>query len=218
MVKAVWILTFMIGIVISFSGFGFSTQVPDTIKVAKIDTLAKVITPKDSVSVVSKSKIKPGVPSKYDWIKLLDGAELEVEVRKISEKYVFYSQPGNMKTTEIDRRLVQTIYYRTGKVELMNKKATEIKTIKDWRHVKITKEPMDVEGMIKLDDIEIVYEASSRQQFNNASVLESGAEIRIRKEAGSLNADIVLIKKITHQRAYGEAPSVLVNAEAYRFR
>lgn len=164
------------------------------------------------------SKITPGVQSQYDWLKLLNGQEKEVEVRRISDKYVFYSQPGNMDVAWIDRREVRTIYYRSGKVEQMAQKAVEIREVKDWQLITLTKEKEDVLDMIKVDDIEVKHEGTTRHHYYKPATLLTSAEIVLKKQAALLDADIVLIMKVEHHRAYGDPPVVTVTGEAYRAR
>lgn len=165
-----------------------------------------------------KSRITPGVPSKFDWLKLLDGKELEVEVRRISDKYVFYSKPGVMDMDWIDRREVQTIYYRTGKIEQMSQKAVEIREVKDWQEIVSTRQSEDVSDLIKIEDIQVRHEASNRHEYYKAKTLEASAEILLKKQAALLNADVILIVNVEHYRAYGDPPVVTMTAETYRKR
>lgn len=187
---------------------GYGQILPDSLYKNQSDTTSQV--------EVKKSKITPGVPSKFDWIKLLDGTEMEVEVRRISEKYVFYSQPGNMDTDWIDRRKVQTIYYRTGGVEQMSSRVTEIRNVKDWREIELTKNASDVDGLIKIDNLDVRLEATSNQHYRSVQALERSAESVLRRQAALINADIVLIIRVNHIRAYGDAPVVNMVGEAYR--
>jgi hypothetical protein len=164
------------------------------------------------------SKITPGVQSTYDWLKLLNGQEQEVEVKRISDKYVFYSQPGKMDIDWIDRREVRTIYYRTGKVEQMAQKVLEIREVKDWQLVSLTKDEEDVLDMIKVDDIEVMYEGTSQHHYYKPATLLTSAEIVLKKQAALLGADMVLIITIEHHRSYGDPPVVTIIGEAYRKR
>lgn len=167
-------------------------------------------------TATKQSKITPGIPSTYDWLKLFDGSEMEVEVRRISEKYVFFSEPGNMDTDWMDRRKIKTIYYRTGTVEQLNSSEQEIKETKDWQTIVLTKSPQDVNDHIKIDDINVKFESKSRQHYRSAKALERSAEIVIMKQAANMNADVVLITKVSHIRAYGDAPVVNMVGETYR--
>lgn len=169
-------------------------------------------------STTKESKITPGIPSTYDWLKLFDGSEMEVEVRRISERYVFFSEPGNMDTDWMDRRKIKTIYYRTGAVEQLNSSEQEIKETKDWQSIDLTKDPKDVDDCIKIDDLNVRFESKSRQHYRSAKALERSAEIIVLKQAANMNADIVLITKVNHIRAYGDPPVISINAEAYRKR
>jgi hypothetical protein len=166
----------------------------------------------------SKSKITPGVPSEFDWIKFLNGNEKEVEIRKISDKYVYFSNPGNMEMQWIDRREVQTIYYRSGRVEQMSKAESEIREVKDWKKVELTYDPTVVQNMIKIDDLEIRIEATTRHHYYKPETLESSAVMVLKKNAALIKADVILVTKKEHHRAYGDAPSIYMAGTAYRER
>jgi len=170
----------------------------------------------DDSTVVSR--ITPGEPSTYDWIKLLDGKEIEVEIRKISEKFVYFSKPGDMETDYIDRRQVQTIYYRTGKIEPMSANPTEIRKIIEWEQVDITNNPKDVEGMIKIEELKVALQATTRHHYYKPETLETSAEIILRKNAGLNGGEIVLVTSREHHRAYGDPPRVTLLGTSYRKR
>ncbi len=165
-----------------------------------------------------ESKITPGVPSEYDWIKLVNGKEKEVEIRRISEKYVYFSEPGEMDMKWIDRREVQTLYYRSGTVEQMTQGEVQIRKVKDWKLVELTKDPSQVESMIRVDVVEVRLEASSRHHYYKPETLRSSAEIVLKKNAALINADIILITRTEHHRAYGDPPSIYMSGVAYRSR
>ena len=121
-----------------------------------------------------------------------------------------------METDYIDRRKVQTVYYRSGRIENMASRETEIRTVKDWKEVEITNKPEDVEGMIKLEEHKMGFQATTRHHYYKPETLETSAEIQIRKEAGLKGADIVLITKREHHRAYGDPPTVTLYGISYR--
>jgi hypothetical protein len=70
--------------------------------------------------------------------------------------------------------------------------------------------------MVEIDVIEVVVEASGREQYYKPSTLENSAFIVLKKKAALLNGELILIKKKSHNRPYGEAPSVTIQAIAYR--
>jgi len=168
---------------------------------------------KGNSSSASFPKSKLGV----DIMVLMSGEQKEVEIRKFSAKFIYYSNPGVPTMTQIDRRLVNIIYYRSGRKEIITPKAVDIPKTTDWEKIKITENPKDVTGtMVEIDVIEVEYEASTREQYLKPQTLEYSAYIILKKKAAMMNAELVVIKKKTHSRPYGEAPSLRIEAIAYR--
>lgn len=172
----------------------------------------------DSTKKTTKSaqpfpKSKLGV----DIMVLMNGEEKEVEIRKFSLKFIYFSSPGESSMKQIDRRLVNVIYYRSGRREVISPKLVDIPQSSDWEKIKVTEDPKEVGGtMIQIDIIEVVVEASTRDQYYKPQTLENSAFIILKKKAAMLNGEIVLIKKKSHSRPYGEAPSLRIEAIAYR--
>ncbi len=151
-----------------------------------------------------------------DILVLMTGEQREVEIRKFSQKYIFFSKYAESNMTQVDRRLVNIIYYRSGKKEVITPKAVDIPQNNDWEKIKVTENPKDVKMMIEIDVIEVVVEASTREQYVKPQTLENSAYIILKKKAAMLNGELVLIKKKSHSRPYGEAPSLRIVAFAYR--
>jgi len=177
-----------------------------------------IATPQDS-TVKKKPTVKPFPKSKLgvDIMTLMSGEDTEVEIRKFSTKFIYYSEPGQSSMKQIDRRLVNIVYYRSGRKEVITPKAVDIPKNSDWEKIKITEDPKEVSPlMVEIDVIEVVVEASGREQYYKPQTLESSAFIILKKKAALINAELVLIKKKAHNRPYGEAPSYKVEAIAYR--
>ena len=153
-----------------------------------------------------------------DIMLLMTGEEKEVEIRKFSSKFIYFSRPAESNMTQIDRRLVNIIYYRGGKKkEIITPKAVDLPQNSEWEKIKVTEDPKDITGtMIQIDILEVVVEASTREQYYKPQTLENSAFIILRKKAAMLNGELVLIKKKSHSRPYGEAPSLRIEAIAYR--
>lgn len=164
-----------------------------------------------------KSELDFTKTSKFDMIKFLDGSIIEVDVQKISPKYITYNKPGDIDAIDyIDRRKVQAIHYRSGRIETISEKETEIRKISNWEEVKLTSDPNEVKGMIEVKDIEVKLQAQSRSHYYKPATLEASAEIIAKKTAALENASIILITKREHYRAYGDPPSIVLKGIAYR--
>jgi|GEM_PF-2118133 hypothetical protein len=154
-------------------------------------------------------------PTISDKLLLMSDKEVVCEVKRVSDKFVFYIKPGSKDTEWIDRRLVKSIHYQNGEIEDLTKKEVKEKATKDWNEVTISKNSEDVVGMVKVGDIEVKHQATTRQHYFKPYTLESSAEILVRRNAAQKNADIALVLKVEHHRPYGDPPVVTIIAEAY---
>ncbi|MHC1702992.1 MAG: hypothetical protein AB9846_03690 [Tenuifilaceae bacterium] len=187
----------------------------NSLSVISMDSISIQDTTKGTDSSKSFPKSKLGI----DIMVLMTGEKKEVEIRKFSLKYIYFSSPSETTMKQIDRRLVNTIYYRSGKKEVITPKATDIPDNTDWEKIVITEDPKDIGTlMIQIDIVEAKVEANNREQYNKPETLERSAYNILRKRAALIKGEIVLIKKKSHSRAYGEPPSLVVQGIAYRKR
>lgn len=155
-------------------------------------------------------------PSDSDKIILKNGKEMVCEVKKVSDKFVFYTKPNTDTPDWIDRSEVHSIRYSNGEVVELSNYTPEKEEGKDWRSIKLTKISEDIVGLTKIDNIDVRFEARDRKTYKSAIALERGAEIVIMKQAATMNADIVFVTNINHIRAYGDPPVIIMNCQAYR--
>ncbi len=202
--KSLFVLIFLLPLTYSNS----IAQDTDTTKVTG-EALKDVAKPKSSIDFTKTSKV--------DMIKFLDGNIIEVDVQKISEKFITYNKPGDINDIEyVDRRKVQAIHFRSGRIETMSEKSVEIRKVGSWEDVKLTDKPEDVKGMVEVKNMEVKLVAQTRHHYYKPETLESSAEIIMKKNAALENAEIVLITKRSHHRAYGDPPAVILEGIAYR--
>lgn len=146
-----------------------------------------------------------------------DGKKLLVDVKKIYLNDLYYSYPGETKVHKMDQRVVYKIEYKTGKIEILNENPPKVREVTDYRKVKVTKNPDDVEGLIEVAKLEAPAEGSTRRNTTLKS-LERTATIVLRRKAALVNADIVLITDKKTSVAFGEAPSLILYGTAYSYR
>lgn len=152
-----------------------------------------------------------------DTVYMHDGTILKVDVKKIYLNDLYYSTPGETKVNKIDQRLVHKIIYSSGKIEILNENAPDVRDVGDYRKVKVTKDPGDVEGLVEVAKLEAVAEGSDRG-YSTPKSLERTATIVLRKKAALVNADFVLITDKKVNVAFGEIPSVTLQGTAYSFK
>ncbi|MCD4833502.1 MAG: hypothetical protein K8R31_06880 [Bacteroidales bacterium] len=160
---------------------------------------------------------KENAEQKSDIIYQHDGTKMLVDVKKIYLNDLYYSLPGDTKVKKMDQRLVHKIEYKTGKVEILNETAPEVREVGDYRKVKVTENPDDVEGLIEVAKLEAKAEGSDRG-YSTPKSLERTATIVLRRKAALVNANIVLITDKKTNVAFGEIPAVILYGIAYSYR
>jgi hypothetical protein len=184
---------------------------------------AQVIYPEDPDTTVVEKKekeIKAQESKKQqdtDVIYQHDGTKMLVHVKRIYLNDLYYSLPGDNKVNKMDQRLVHKIEYRTGKVEILNETAPDVREVGDYRKVKVTEDPDDVEGLIEVAKLEAKAEGSDRG-YSTPKSLERTAIIVLRRKAALVNANIVLITDKKSNVAFGEIPAVTMYGTAYSYR
>ncbi|HAN17079.1 MAG: hypothetical protein A2X13_05325 [Bacteroidetes bacterium GWC2_33_15] len=167
----------------------------------------------ENVEIIQNENNAP----KTDRIYQHDGTTMLVDVKKIQINDLYYSLPGETKVNKMDQRLVHKIVYKSGKVEILNEKPTEIRNIGDYRKVKVTYEPKDVEGLIEITELEARVDGNEKGNSTLKS-LERSAIIVLRRQAANVNSDIILITDKKTQVAFGEIPFIILYAKAYSYK
>lgn len=195
-------------ITLTVIGFSVSAQIVK----AKSDTIKEM--KQEETLVKDQDQTEDKVT---DIIYQHDGKKLLVDVKKIYLNDLYYSYPGETKVHKMDQRVVYKIEYKTGKIEILNENPPKVREVTDYRKVKVTKNPDDVEGLIEVAKLEAPAEGSTRRNTTLKS-LERTATIVLRRKAALVNADIVLITDKKTSVAFGEAPSLILYGTAYSYR
>ncbi|MGC9373837.1 MAG: hypothetical protein ACP5DQ_02205 [Bacteroidales bacterium] len=152
-----------------------------------------------------------------DVVYLHDKTVMQVEVKKIYQNNLYYSLPGETKVNQMDQRLVYKIEYKSGKIEVLNEEPQKVRNINDYRKVKVTYNPEDVDGMVEVAKLEAKAEGSDRG-YSKAKTLERTAIIILRRKAALVNAEMVLITDKKVHVAFGEIPFTILYGTAYTYR
>ena len=184
---------------------------------------AQIIYPEEAdTTVVEKQEQEPAKKEEAkqqetDIIYQHDGTKMFVHVKKIYLNDLYYALPGDTKVKKMDQRLVHKIEYKTGRIEVLNETAPDVREVNDYRKVKVTDDPEDVEGLIEVAKLEAKAEGSDRGYATPKS-LERTATIVLRRKAALVNANIVLITGKKTNVAFGEIPAVTLYGTAYSYR
>lgn len=194
----------------------------DTAVVSSVKTQAPV-EPLDPNYIYSS--LFPGMPlvkrnnkEKIDTIVMLNGDRILANVKKFTFKDLFYGFPGDQKMVQVDRRYVQKIIYKYGRVETISSREVEVREVGGWRDVRVLKKPTPaLKTMVEVGEVEGIDEGT-REKYVDAKDLERSATITLQKKASLLGATIVLITTRDVRRPYGDPPYVRLVGMAYKPR
>ena len=173
---------------------------------------------KDTTTVINQDTIQNiQQEEKTDIVYQHDGTQLQVDVKRIYLNDLYYSFPDETKVNKLDQRLVHKIEYKSGKIEILNETPPDVRKVGDYRKVKVTKKPDDVEGLIEVAKLEAKAEGSDKG-YSTPKSLERTAIIVLRRKAALVNADIVLITNKKSNVAFGEIPSMILYGTAYSYK
>ncbi len=147
-----------------------------------------------------------------DTIVHIAGQRKVVKVSHITATKIFYTYPGRDNVFEIDRNQVERIIYHGGRVEVLNRPAFQMLQEGDWRTVFITKNEQDVEGLYLRGEVT----ARAAAAKNRKETIRN-AEIRLKKQAAGMNANIIYLTNTEFQGGFGDVPSITLRGRAYGF-
>jgi len=171
-----------------------------------------------STLIPAMALAKRNVKEKTDTIVMLNGDMILANVKKFTFRDLFYGFPGDVRMVAVDRRYVQKIIYKYGRVETISSREVEVREVGAWREVKVLKRrTANLKDMIEVGEVEGVDEGT-REKYVDARDLERSATITMQKKAALLGATIVLITTRDVRRPYGDPPYVRLVGMAYKPR
>ncbi|HUW07990.1 MAG TPA: hypothetical protein VMW01_17260 [Williamwhitmania sp.] len=189
-----------------------SATVADSLKQKKTTSNATFSNVPDS-SAVEVANINNNV--KTDTIVMLSGKKILANFMKFTLKNLYYSFPGETKMVEVDRREVNKIIYKSGRVDIISTREVEIPDIPGWRDVKVVHKPEQVADMNELGEVE-AYAIGERDTYATPKWLERSATITLQKKAALLGAQYVLITNRVVRTPYGDPASISLTGKAYK--
>jgi len=146
-----------------------------------------------------------------DTIFKIEGKVMPVDVVKVTSAYVSFTVPGNEQTFTIERKEVQKIVYKNGRVEEYNKPVFEMLNENSWEAVWLTEDKADVKELYRRGEISANSPASARSPKS----AKNSATIRLKKKASAMKGTVVLITKKLSTGGYGEYPGYYIEGTVY---
>lgn len=147
-----------------------------------------------------------------DTLVYLGGRSAPVSIVNMTSNRIQFTRQGESEISEIDRKQVEKIIYRTGRVEVLNRPVFEMVSEDNWRHVFLTEDQEEIAGLYERGPVEVTAAAAR----NRPTTLRN-AEIRLKREAVALGANMILVTHTEFRGGYGDVPSITMRGIAYGF-
>lgn len=148
-----------------------------------------------------------------DTIFKIEGKVMPVDVIKVTQSYVSFIVPGQSETFTMERKQVQKIIYKNGRVEEFNKPVFEMIDEYSWEAVWLTEDKKEVAELYRRGSISAKSPSSSR----SPKAAKKNAIIRLQKKAAGLKGMVVLVTKKQTTGGYGEYPGYFIEGIVYGF-
>ena len=146
-----------------------------------------------------------------DTIFQLGGKVLPVNVTKITANYVSFVYPGEPEVYTIERKQVQRIVYKNGRIEVFNQPVLQMISDYQWEAVWLTDDKKDIAEMYKRGEVSAASAPSSR----SPKAAKKSATIRLQKKAANMKGTVVLVTHKEITGGYGEYPGYFIEGVVY---
>jgi len=146
-----------------------------------------------------------------DTIIKIEGKVMAVDVTKVTPLYVSFLVPGSLEAYTMERKEIQRIIYKNGRVEEFNKPVFELVDDYSWEAVWLTEDKKEVAELYRRGKISAKSPASSR----SPKAAKKNAIIRLQKKAAAMKGTVVLVTKKQATGGYGEYPGYYIEGVVY---
>ncbi len=147
-----------------------------------------------------------------DTLVYLGGRSAPVSIVNVTSKRILFTKQEESEISEIDRKQVEKIIYLTGRVEVFNRPVFEMVPEDNWRHVFLTEDPEKVAGLYERGPVEVTAAA-----VRNRMTTVRNAQVRLKRRAVALGANMILVTHTEFRGGYGDVPSITMRGIAYGF-
>ena len=148
-----------------------------------------------------------------DTIFKIEGKVMPVDVVKVTPQYVSFLVPGSEESYTMQRKEIQKIIYKNGRIEEFNKPVFEMIDDYAWEAVWLTEDKKDVAELYRRGKISANSPASSR----SPRAAKKNATIRLQKKAAAMKGTVVYVTKKQATGGYGEYPGYYIEGIVYGF-
>jgi len=146
-----------------------------------------------------------------DTIVRLGGKKIPCKIQNVSSSTLMYSLPDKTESLAIDRKEVEKVIYRTGRVDVFNKPVLTMIQDGQWESILVTRDEKDVQGLYNRG----VITAKSSPSNRSKKAAKQSAIIKLQKKAANLGGSMILVTKEEAKGAYGDIPGYDLEAIVY---
>jgi len=164
-----------------------------------------------SVASFGQSK-ENSADNSRDTIVWLGGKKVGAVQVMVSSTIITYALPAHPDSIiRVERKQLEKILYKSGKVEIFNKPVVQMVDEKQWEAVTITKDKNQIEGMYSHGNIS----AKSSPNARSKKAAQQNTYIKLQKKAAAVGGTIVLITNEESFGGYGDIPGCYIEGIAY---
>jgi hypothetical protein len=152
-----------------------------------------------------------GMTVAADTIIKLNGSVLAGDITTVTPTYIKFTTAASAEEYTIERKEVQKVIYKSGRIEVFNQAAFQVLDEGMWEAVWLTDKQSDVSDLYMLGEIEATSPSSAR----SASAAQKGAIIKAQKKAANMSGTVILVTKKQNTGGYGEYPGYIIKGIVY---
>lgn len=147
-----------------------------------------------------------------DTLVKLGGKKIPILFKNATSVMVYYALPDKPKESQkIERKNVEKIIYRDGKIENFNQAAFTLIEEGRWEAVLLTYDEKDISGLYKRG---VLLDNRSAPSANKKKA-EQNVIMKIQKRAANMKGTIVLITRKQFYGAYGDDTGCIMDGVVY---
>ena len=159
--------------------------------------------------IYGQSMSVKGEPT-YTILKL-GGTVLLVDVTKVTTNYVSFVYPVQKEVYTIERKQIERIIYKNGRIDKFNNPIIEMIDEYQWEAVWLTEDKKEVVDLYKRG----LVESRSSPSERSPKAAKKNAIIKLKKKAANMKGTIVLVTHKQKTGGYGEYPGYYIKGFVY---
>jgi hypothetical protein len=163
------------------------------------------------VALMSGALFAQAAKTPVDTIVRLGGKKIPCKIQNVSSSTLLYTLPDKTESLAVDRKDVEKVIYRTGRIDVFNKPVLTMIQEGQWESILVTRDEKDIQGLYNRG----VITAKSSPSNRSKKAAKQSAIIKLQKKAANLGGSMILVTKEEAKGAYGDIPGYDLEAIVY---